>query len=980
MDEIMYLFDLCIITTSSLKQAKQFQEMIERRLKHGLYPREIDFKIYPDPQKGRIGCGGSTLISLYKLIKEYKVKDPLSFFKSRKILLIHAGGESRRLPCYMPEGKIFAPVPAESSSIFPPVTLDLQLSLFFKYPWQKGEILITSGDVIIDFDADLIPEYRGDICCFAKSSPLEQGTNHGVFVYEPDQLTITDYLQKPSIKYLMANALLEGTNECALDMGLISLSPEMANSLIELSDQTFINDSSLLSLLKNCQLSFNLYLEFMTACVRKLSFKDYYDRVHTATNLGRKMLLALYESFHNFNMEAILTSSTTFIHVGSLLDFPKACEEIINKKITPFYVQQNEEIKVKCSSSFISYNSQRITVKDNKHKKSIFENSHNVTIKNTEGNNLFTGLKDWSSDMVIPEGICIDQRYLGERTIRLVYSINDNFRPAENTSDIIYCNISLHKWLEDRQLTEKDIWPEGKKYDLITARLFVPDASYDFLEGYWKKPESQQWSVDFRKFKRLSIQEVNEQDDVLSREHQRIIIRKEILQSLYLDNIGWKNTSIHDFKKAFHESRFQKPLMTFYSKTDNILLKSYRRTLLSSITKIKKRETIEPTFGTENTGINPNSLGIGVKEDQIVWARSPVRIDLAGGWSDTPPHTLRLGGQVVNFAANLNGQPPIHVFCRRTETKHIRIHSIDLGKTETIKTFQKLEDYKRPKSPFALPKASLCLIGFSKAKRYLKTLEEFLSKIGCGLEITLLCSVPKGSGLGTSSILGATILAALYRFFNLPFSREDLFGQVLKLEQMLTTGGGWQDQIGGIVGSIKYIESKPGYKPNFLIHQLDPYLLQNDEMHGYFTLFYTGFTRLAKNILKEVVEQANSNTPSYIFTLKYIKQLALNTKNAVSARDLPMLAEILFQSWEANKKIHYNATNETIDEMLGATRAYYIGVKLLGAGGGGYALFISRNLHQGKALKQLLEKEYSNEKARLVDFSLNMEGLQVSVS
>ncbi len=234
--------------------------------------------------------------------------------------------------------------------------------------------------------------------------------------------------------------------------------------------------------------------------------------------------------------------------------------------------------------------------------------------------------------------------------------------------------------------------------------------------------------------------------------------------------------------------------------------------------------------------------------------------------------------------------------------------------------------------------------------------------------------------MGTSSILGATILAALYRFFNLPFSREDLFGQVLKLEQMLTTGGGWQDQIGGIVGSIKYIESKPGYKPNFLIHQLDPYLFQNDEMHGYFTLFYTGFTRLAKNILKEVVEQANSNTPSYIFTLKYIKQLALNTKNAVSARDLPMLAEILFQSWEANKKIHYNATNETIDEMLGATRAYYIGVKLLGAGGGGYALFISRNLHQGKALKQLLEKEYSNEKARLVDFSLNPEGLQVSVS
>lgn len=67
----MQLFDFCIITASSLVQAKKFQQLILRRCEHGLYPKEIDFKIYPDPPTGRIGSGGSTVLSLCRLRKEY---------------------------------------------------------------------------------------------------------------------------------------------------------------------------------------------------------------------------------------------------------------------------------------------------------------------------------------------------------------------------------------------------------------------------------------------------------------------------------------------------------------------------------------------------------------------------------------------------------------------------------------------------------------------------------------------------------------------------------------------------------------------------------------------------------------------------------------------------------------------------------------------------------------------------------------------
>ena len=56
-----------------------------------------------------------------------------------------------------------------------------------------------------------------------------------------------------------------------------------------------------------------------------------------------------------------------------------------------------------------------------------------------------------------------------------------------------------------------------------------------------------------------------------------------------------------------------------------------------------------------------NHPALSVYSDQIVWGRSPVRIDMAGGWTDTPPYSLYSGGSVVNLAIELNGQPPLQV-------------------------------------------------------------------------------------------------------------------------------------------------------------------------------------------------------------------------------------------------------------------------------------------------------------------------------
>lgn len=138
-----------------------------------------------------------------------------------------------------------------------------------------------------------------------------------------------------------------------------------------------------------------------------------------------------------------------------------------------------------------------------------------------------------------------------------------------------------------------------------------------------------------------------------------------------------------------------------------------------------------------------------VRSDEIIWGRASARLDLGGGWTDTPPYALEHGGCVINAAVNLNGQPPIHVYSRIVEDPEIRIASIDHGLRVTIKDLESLMDYRKATSEFGLAKAALVLSGFSLDKATwpngIKTLEYMLERFGGGIELTTLAAIPSGS-------------------------------------------------------------------------------------------------------------------------------------------------------------------------------------------------------------------------------------------
>jgi galactokinase/mevalonate kinase-like predicted kinase len=561
----------------------------------------------------------------------------------------------------------------------------------------------------------------------------------------------------------------------------------------------------------------------------------------------------------------------------------------------------------------------------------------------------------------------------------VVLSARDSLKAEEDVSRLVFCDQPLDAWLAERGLSRADVFSPRDPPDLFAARLFCLGPTPALLRGYLERPDAA-WTASFRAARRLSLAAIQDRDDPARREERRLALRRELLRERFRAGRGWRDVSAADFASAFASAEWAHPLAAWLDRTDDPLLRAYRERLFREVDPGSRSASRSPEIEYVSHAPGERPLRAALKEDQIVWARAPVRLDLAGGWTDTPPYTLRYGGRVVNVAVDLNGQPPIQVFCRRTAERHVRVHSIDLGHTETFTRLAQLVDYRDPLSPFALPKAALCLLGLDQARAEGGALDDLVEGLGCGVEITLLCAVPKGSGLGTSSILGGVILAALSRFFGRPVVPDELMRQVLQVEQMLTTGGGWQDQIGGLVPGVKCVESRPGLRPHPVVHQLDPFLFQDRESLARFTLFYTGITRLAKSILADVVDRVNAADKAYLFTLRHLAQLALDAKDAIERRDGDALGEVIALSWAANRRIHASTTNEEVEELLAAALPHVAGVKLLGAGGGGYALFLSPDVRQAEALRALLCARFENERARLVDFSPSTRGLEVSVS
>ena len=373
---------------------------------------------------------------------------------------------------------------------------------------------------------------------------------------------------------------------------------------------------------------------------------------------------------------------------------------------------------------------------------------------------------------------------------------------------------------------------------------------------------------------------------------------------------------------------------------------------------------------------------LSVYSDQIVWGRSPVRIDLAGGWTDTPPFCLREGGNVINLSVTLNGQPPLQVYVKPSVEKKIILRSIDLGAMEVVSTYEELRNFNIVGSPFSIPKAALTLAGFHPdfCKEQFKSLEEQLKTFGAGIEVTLLSAIPAGSGLGTSSILAATVLGAISEFCGLHWDKQEIGSRTLILEQLLTTGGGWQDQFGGILPGIKLLQTDPGWKQTPMVRWMPDHLFTNSEYRKCHLLYYTGITRTAKGILAEIVKGMFLNSTEHLDLLRQMKQHTLDMYDAIQRNSYEEMAKLVGQTWKQNKLLDRGTNPEAVEQIIKQIDDLCLGYKLPGAGGGGFLYMAAKDEEAANRIRQILNENRPNNKARFVEMALSNTGLETSLS
>ena len=354
----------------------------------------------------------------------------------------------------------------------------------------------------------------------------------------------------------------------------------------------------------------------------------------------------------------------------------------------------------------------------------------------------------------------------------------------------------------------------------------------------------------------------------------------------------------------------------------------------------------------------------------------PARIDLGGGWSDTPPYSLERGGAVVNLALTLDGQCPVVAWAKTVSQPVIRLGSLDLGVTQEIANLEDMRTYDDVEDPLALHKATVVFESIVP-KGAAGPVKAHMQRLGAGLELITECRLPKGSGMGTSSILAAAAVAALSALRGQPLDVKQLFNHVLCVEQMMTTGGGWQDQVGGAVGGIKYVytTAKAPFNPRIEHIKLAPALLQ--EINERLVVYYTGRNRLAKNILRQIMGDYLSRRQPVFETLHKIRATADELRDAFHSRELDAVGRLMTQSWELNKKLNSTTSNERIDALFAVAEPYIVGGKLAGAGGGGFMALLAKDHASAERLRKILAGLALGTEQRLYSAAVDTTGIRV---
>ena len=851
-----------------------------------------------DPVGHKLGSGGGTT---------WLLQQAHEWLNGERCIVLHAGGQSRRLPSYAPSGKILTPIPVfrwERGQRLSQSLLDLQLPLYERMMAQAPQRLTTmivSGDVYIRAAERIGQIPDADVVCYGLWLDASIAKDHGVFVSDrrsPNVLKMM--LQKPSTEQL--SELLKD-HFYLTDIGIWLLSDRAVKLLMKRS----MKEEGTLK-------EYDMYSEFGCTLGTHPTIDD--------------------PELHELSVAIVPLQGGEFYHFGTsgeMISSTMAIQNIVNdqrdimhhdRKPHPSIFTQNAITKIPFT-----------------------EQNQNIWIENScvgehwtlSHDHIITGVPDNDWTITLEPGQCVDIIPIGEKQYCVrCYDINEKFAGAAQ---------------------------QEKRFPVLD--------SLDHLENL---DNLESIAVGF-----LSAEDISNVANLRRLFAQRKVFRSRNWPALARN---WQHSvfyqlDLDDAAREFKEMNLPQPAAL-----------PVEAPLMTRIHDCMFRGDSDGAFSLLREGLTAGVLAskqtprLSVYPDQIVWGRSPVRIDLAGGWTDTPPYCLMEGGSVVNIAIELNGQPPLQTYIKPCKEPHIILRSIDLGAMEVVETYEQLAAYNKVGSPFSIPKAALVLAGFQPgfSQETYPSLRAQLEAFGCGIELTLLSAIPAGSGLGTSSILAATVLGAVNDFCSLAWDKNEIGRRTLVLEQLLTTGGGWQDQFSGVLGGVKLLDTQRGFDQNPRVRWLPDAVFTQPEYAQCHLLYYTGITRTAKKILAEIVRRMFVNHHQQLLQLREMKAHSMDMYEAIQRQDFLAMGQLISKTWQQNQRIDSGTNPDSVRRITDLIDDLCLGYKLPGAGGGGYLYMVAKDPEAAARIRQILTMQQPNANARFVDMTLSKTGLQVSRS
>lgn len=1037
--------DWLILTAANPIQARGYNAQMQAREGMGLLNEVVHWRVIPDPRGRRVGSGGSTLWVLHELARALLGRKPeakslADLFAGQRILVIHSGGDSRRLCAYAAQGKVFTPLPCPTRTGSPATLFDLILANLLALPAPAGgQVLLAAGDVLLTFDPQAVDFTRPGVVGVAYPGPIERGSKHGVYVTDREG-TVVDFLQKPDAATARSRHAVDAMGRVLVDTGLVSLDPPSSQAWLKAGGVALSNgklkigQGLLRDVLAGKTPPVDLYEQVLMAMPAKLDRESYLNAVMGSAGrpaeraAHRRRLAHFHRCLHKHPFHANVLPFCDFFHIGTSREL-LANVNALGRTATAYRFANFHRAVVAdraaLEGSFV-YNT--IVSDPRTHTgPGVFLEAVNARGPvELPGQNIVVG---WPAGARTPlrlpanwGAVCLPLR--GSDWSVVLFGVDDDFKTAWSRGGTLG-NRPLPEFLARHGVDPANVWPERDpaRQTLWEARLWsVGPIDQVLRQTLWLCDDRSdgappEWLAAPRVSMEMLIKRVDHQRLIAHRlEIQRQSDLNELGQRLTdepwlpaavvvdsLNNAGEATTALAQIARLIADR--DEPLLhaRLYRLADLIRQRFPRTTKAAprgsrtggansgagSSSRLKPAPALPPDADQASAAAIARAVAqsidlpdqprkAAVLTDQAVWVTTPVRLDFAGGWSDTPPVCTELGGTVLNAAITLNGQYPVQVMAKLRDEPVVSLNSIDLGRHVTLTDTAAIHDHRDTSDWAALPKAALILAGLCPRDPQVK-LAKWLDKLGGGIDITLFSALPKGSGLGTSSVLGAAMLACLARVVGENLGTEGLIARTSLLEQLMTTGGGWQDQVGGVTPGVKLVRTGPGNDQTPSLHWTVFERSAGSPFRNQLLLYYTGYRRLAKHILRNVVNRYLARDPEALDVINRLKDGAERMKASLDAKDFAAVGRGIEEYWTLKKRLDPGSTNPTIEALLRRVQGDLIGKLLPGAGGGGFVFMVARDEAAAQRVRRTLEANPPNPLARFFDFEIDPHGLKVTV-